>query len=246
MMNTPHALEFFKCRHVKTPLKHGKAAGFDFFVPDDLTVKQICDKIVSSGCYLNEWVCAKATTGFVVPIIFEVMIDGVAQRFNAIIYELSTGGYTYHVTKEMSMLSIFDFFKGEKIADDLEWRILNTPIISMEVGANASVLIPSGIHVKLPENVFLNAENKSGIASKRALLKGAQTIDNDYQGEIHINLYNVGRAPVKIFPGEKIVQFVPYFQPVMPEVKEYYSKEALYADTTSERGDGGFGSSGLK
>jgi deoxyuridine 5'-triphosphate nucleotidohydrolase len=246
-MKTPHTLEFFKCRYVKSPTKHGVAAGFDFFVPDDLTIKQMCDKIISSGCYLNEWTCNKPqASGFVVPIIFEVLIDNVAQRYNAIIFELSEGGYTYHVSKEMSLLNIFDFFKGEKIADDLEYRILNTPMISMEVGSNASVLIPSGIHVKLPENVFLNAENKSGIASKRGLIKGAQTIDNDYQGEIHINLYNVNRYPVKIYPGEKIIQFVPYFQPIMSEVKEYFSKDALYADTNSERGEGGFGSSGLK
>lgn len=46
--------------------------------------------------------------------------------------------------------------------------------------------------------------------------------------------------------GEKIVQFVRYFQPVMNEVQEYESLEKLYENKNSERGSGGFGSSGIK
>jgi dUTPase len=41
------------------------------------------------------------------------------------------------------------------------------------------------------------------------------------------------------------VQFVPYFKPMMNTVKEYTSKEELYKDTESVRGEGGFGSSGI-
>ena len=64
-------------------------------------------------------------------------------------------------------------------------------------------------------------------------------------GQIHINLLNPTCCNVKIKPGEKIVQFVPYFKPMMITVKEYTSKEELYKDSESIRGEGGFGSSGL-
>lgn len=65
-------------------------------------------------------------------------------------------------------------------------------------------------------------------------------------GEIHINLINTSNNTVMIKAGEKIVQFVRYFQPVMNEVQEYESLEKLYENKNSERGSGGFGSSGIK
>ena len=46
--------------------------------------------------------------------------------------------------------------------------------------------------------------------------------------------------------GEKIVQFVRYFQPIMNEVEEFDSLEKLYKKKNSKRGAGGFGSSGTK
>lgn len=64
-------------------------------------------------------------------------------------------------------------------------------------------------------------------------------------GQIHINLLNPTRYNVKINPGEKIVQFVPYFKPIMNTIQEYTSKEELYKNTESIRGEGGFGSSGI-
>ena len=64
-------------------------------------------------------------------------------------------------------------------------------------------------------------------------------------GQIHINLINVCSTNTFIKPGEKIIQFVPYFQPQMIESKEYNSKEELYKNKQSKRGEGGFGSTGV-
>lgn len=108
-----------------------------------------------------------------------------------------------------------------------------------------SVLIPSGIHVKIPDGYALIYMNKSGVASKKHLHVGAQVVDQNYFGECHINLANVGDTPVVIEAGEKLVQGL-----VIPinycQTEEYKSLTELYSGAESDRGAGGFGSSGTK
>lgn len=108
-----------------------------------------------------------------------------------------------------------------------------------------SVLIPSGIHVKIPHGYALIYMNKSGVASKKHLHVGACVVDENYQGECHLNLTNVGDCNMTIAAGEKIVQGI-----VLPinycQTEEIASLNELYVDGTSDRGAGGFGSSGTK
>jgi dUTP pyrophosphatase len=108
-----------------------------------------------------------------------------------------------------------------------------------------SVLIPSGIKVKVPDGYMLQFTNKSGIASKRSLLVGANVVDIGYEGECHINLHNVSDREQMINAGDKIVQGIlvniGFHQP--EEVKD---ENELYGDERSSRGEGGFGSSGTK
>lgn len=113
------------------------------------------------------------------------------------------------------------------------------PVTTIQPGE--SVLIPSGIKVHFDHGWALVANNKSGIASKKGLLVGAQVIDSSYQGEVHINLHNVGLNPQTIGPGEKIVQFVMY-NIGLPTPEEVPLDE-LYSEK-SDRGEGGFGSTG--
>lgn len=113
------------------------------------------------------------------------------------------------------------------------------------IAPHSQVLIPCGIKVDiLDKNTYLDAENKSGIATKKELLVGAQVVDAIYQGEVHINLHNVSNKPQRIEFGSKAVQFLhkEYIQTVWEEISndEYNSIEA------SERGAGGFGSTTLK
>lgn len=110
---------------------------------------------------------------------------------------------------------------------------------------NESILIPSGIKVKVPNGYMLQFTNKSGVASKRGLLVGANTVDVGYEGECHINLHNVSCKAQYIEAGDKIVQGI--LIPVnfaMPE--EIESEDKLYEGSSSERGEDGFGSSGNK
>jgi dUTP pyrophosphatase len=107
-------------------------------------------------------------------------------------------------------------------------------------GQNAT--IPAGIKMDVPDGYALIAFNKSGVSSKKGLQVGACVIDEDYQGEVHIDMHNISDKTVLILPGEKIVQFL------LIEVNnckiEEVSLENLF-DSVSERGEGGFGSTGV-
>ena len=110
---------------------------------------------------------------------------------------------------------------------------------------NKSYLIPAGIKMNVPENHALIAFNKSGVASKKSLVVGACVIDEDYQGEIHIDIKNVGSKPQTLSAGDKITQLLCI--PVLyPEVEEVFSQEECFGDQVTQRGEGGFGSTGTK
>ncbi len=107
-----------------------------------------------------------------------------------------------------------------------------------------SVLIPSGIKVRLPKGHALIAFNKSSIASKYKLQIGACVIDENYMGEIHLNVINVGSNVVLIKPGMKLVQFI--LLPINYAMVEVLSEDELYKDfDKNERGEDGFGSTGV-
>ena len=104
-------------------------------------------------------------------------------------------------------------------------------------------IIPSGIKFNVPEGHALIAFNKSGIAVNKKLHVGACVIDCGYQGEVHINLTNVGLIDQHINPGDKIVQVV-LLELGNPSVEEV-SDEDLF-ESESSRGTGKFGSTGEK
>lgn len=117
------------------------------------------------------------------------------------------------------------------------------------------VLIPSGIHCQMASpGRALVAANKSGVATKNGLIYGAQVVDYEYQGEIHLSLINTNgvnqpsHAPmfVDITPGMKILQFLemPIYNSDV-EVSENMSIDEFYTDQTT-RGAGGFGSTDHK
>lgn len=122
-----------------------------------------------------------------------------------------------------------DFF----VPDDVPWE-------RMELHPGASANIPSGIKVKVPHGFVMIAFNKSGQATKKNLQVGACVVDEDYQGEVHLHVRNVGSETVIIKRSEKLVQFVlipTIYAPVLEVVDEAH----LY-DGVSERGTGAFGS----
>ena len=78
---------------------------------------------------------------------------------------------------------------------------------------------------------------------KKSLMVGACVVDSDYQGEIHLHLLNVGNERTVIAPGDKLVQFL--LVPVDHCAVEEVDVDTLFEEE-SERGAGGFGSTGDK
>jgi dUTP pyrophosphatase len=114
-----------------------------------------------------------------------------------------------------------------------------------EIHPGKSVLIPSGLKANVPEGYAFIAFNKSGVATKKNLIIGASVVDEDYQGEIHIHLTNVGAESTTIHPGDKIIQLL--LVPVLYESVEMVDTlEELYEGKVTDRGEGGFGSTGVK
>ena len=109
------------------------------------------------------------------------------------------------------------------------------------VSSGGAVFIPSGIKVNVPAGHALIAFNKSGVALRKTLSVGACVVDEDYQGEIHLHLYNFGNETTTIKPGEKLVQMV--LVPVFYDNIEEVAEESLFK-TETQRGSGGFGSTG--
>lgn len=119
---------------------------------------------------------------------------------------------------------------------------------AVSLGSGQKITIPCGIHVDLIgsglSDYALVFFNKSGVASKKGLIVGACVVDADYQGEMHINLINTNEnESILLSPGDKIVQGI--ILPVEYDMTEEVPFEDLYAGET-ERGAGGFGSTGVK
>ena len=101
-------------------------------------------------------------------------------------------------------------------------------------------LIHTGIKIELPENTEAQIRPRSGLALKHgiSLVNSPGTIDQGYRGEIGVIVINHGREPFEVLKNMKIAQMV--IKPVWTvQIEEVNSL------TTSERGEGGFGSTGF-
>jgi len=117
------------------------------------------------------------------------------------------------------------------------------PTVAKRIAPGQSVLLQTGVKVEVPSNCMLQVMNKSGVASKRHLITGACVVDEGYDGEIFVNLHNVGDQPQFIEPGQKIAQgvFVQIAKPTLQVIEE----DNIYGGQTS-RGSGALGSTGDK
>jgi dUTP pyrophosphatase len=101
------------------------------------------------------------------------------------------------------------------------------------------VLIPTGIHIAMPNHLEAQIRPRSGLAIKQGLtcLNTPGTIDADYRGELKVILINLSNEIQTIQDGDRIAQIV--FQQV--EKMEWQLVENL---ETTQRGEGGFGHTG--
>ena len=102
-------------------------------------------------------------------------------------------------------------------------------------------LFPTGIYIQLPDGYEAQIRPRSGLAAKYGITvtNCIGTIDSDYTGEIKVSLINLSTDTVVIYPGDRIAQMV------VAKYEKVTWEEVAVLDET-ERGDGGFGSTGRK
>ncbi len=110
---------------------------------------------------------------------------------------------------------------------------------SIQLAPLERVLIPTGLHIAMPNHMEAQIRPRSGLAIKQGLtcLNTPGTIDADYRGEIKVILINLSNEIQVIQDGDRIAQIV--FQQV--EKMEWQLVENL---ETTQRGEGGFGHTG--
>lgn len=115
---------------------------------------------------------------------------------------------------------------------------LNEPVV-IPVGKRA--MIPTGLFFAIPEGFEIQVRPRSGLAAKNGVtvLNTPGTIDSDYRGEVKIILINLGDADFTVNNGDRIAQLI-----VAPVTQGIFVKTDKLDET--ERGAGGFGSTGVK
>ena len=111
------------------------------------------------------------------------------------------------------------------------------------INPGQSVILPTGLKFGVPHGYMLEVKNRSSVASKRSLIVGACVVDSGYDGEVFVNLHNIGTEPQVVEPHTKIAQVV------MTPVVSFRALETQNPDlygwypiTISDRGDGALGS----
>lgn len=215
-------IKFTRLRDVKLPKRgHSHDAGIDFFVPK-----------------------------------FDKPFVGDLKRKNPELYPDEQPGYSMGSYLTVSSCSTVQMSSATN-SPDLKFELDddNNSLIKFDEAEGKSYIplapmqrinIPSGIYCKMEDTGrALIAHNKSGVASKKGLIFGAQVVDYEYQGEIHINLINTSSKLVKIYEGDKLLQFVelPIFTSEIEEVEDLMT---LYPEGETPRGADGFGSTDKK
>ncbi len=103
------------------------------------------------------------------------------------------------------------------------------------------ILIPTGLFIELPEGTEAQIRPRSGLAFKHGItvLNSPGTIDADYRGELKVLLINLSEMEFKVEDGERVAQMVVSKH----EIVEWQPVDEL---NNTERGAGGYGSTGIK
>ena len=116
---------------------------------------------------------------------------------------------------------------------------------SVGIEPGQSVILSTGLKFGVPHGYMIQIMNRSGNAAKKHLVVGACVVDSGYNGEVFVNLHNIGTKRQVVRAGDKIAQAV--VVPVVPVRFLETSNANLYdwaAITISDRGHGALGSTG--
>lgn len=230
MAKKKETLQFLKIRDVKNPERgHETSAGIDFFVP------KFNEKFINQLIEKNPQIFGESNNN-------GLQVSGTMIFDSGTSIQSGTGLNVNNNTNEIK----YEEDKGDKHDNLFKFDTKKgQPYILLH--SHQRMLIPSGIKSRMHQpGRALIAANKSGIASKHGVIFGAQVIDYEYQGEIHINVINTSTKPVRIYQDMKIIQFVetPVFNSTIDVMKEEeeISEEKFWKGFDSTRGSGGFGS----
>jgi len=116
-----------------------------------------------------------------------------------------------------------------------------------ELISGENKMIPTGLRFGIPHGYMLQVCNRSSMGAKRSLIVGAHIIDSGYDGEVFIDLHNIGMDTQVIHDGDKIAQLVLvpviHFRPRKALSTNLYDNQGL---TISDRGHGALGSTDTK
>ena len=114
-----------------------------------------------------------------------------------------------------------------------------------KIDPGQSIILGTGLKFGIPHGYMLQVMNRSGLAAKKQLMVGACVVDSGYDGEVFVNLHNIGKEVQIINVGDKIAQAV--VVPVIPVRFVETPENNLYEChpiTISGRGEGALGSTG--
>lgn len=145
----------------------------------------------------------------------------------------------WDIRSDLSMLAREEYDK--KIPNTLFDEFLED--FSITLKPQEVKVLPTGLKVELEKDMEMDIKPRSGLFSRNGIL-AAGTIDPDYRGEIGIMMINLGPKVVEIKHGERLAQAV---------LRKVYNEDSLFFEvgdekelTPTERGQGGFGSTGIK
>lgn len=112
---------------------------------------------------------------------------------------------------------------------------------SIVVHANSTKVLPTGLSIELPEGYAAIVCSRSGLAAKHGIqvLNAPGVIDSDYRGEIGVILHNTGNDDVIFRAGDRIAQLM-----IVPVLSVDWVSVDVLGET--DRGNGGFGSTGVE
>ena len=116
--------------------------------------------------------------------------------------------------------------------------LLDAPLT---IPAGRSAMVPTGLFFEIPQGYEVQVRPRSGLAAKNGVtvLNTPGTIDSDYRGEIKVILINLGTEDFTVNSGDRIAQMI-----IAPVIQASFTITDSLSET--ERGAGGFGSTGVK
>jgi len=91
---------------------------------------------------------------------------------------------------------------------DLCWSPEDTSLTAFRIEPGSSVLLATGCKFAIPHGYMMEIKNRSSMAAKRQLMVGAGVVDSGYEGEVFVNIHNIGSETQIVEPGDKIAQAV--------------------------------------